>query len=62
MQLFYGTYILLKDKMNKNQNISIWAPHYTAHIDIFQFIQKSVFDYNTCTENWVPLMGNCDSH
>ena len=35
--------------MNKNHNISILAPLYAVHIDIFQFIQKIVFEYNTCT-------------
>ena len=52
----------LKSKMNKNQNISIRAPLSVASIDIFQLIQKSVFDYNTCTANLVLLTGNCDSH
>ena len=41
----------LKTKINKNKNISIQAAFYDARIDIFQFIQKIVFDYNTCTEN-----------
>ena len=35
---------------------------YAAHIDIFQFIQKSDFESNTCTANWAPLTGNYDSH
>ena len=52
----------LKTKINKNQNISIWAPCSTAHINIFQFILKTYFNYNACTKNWVPLTGNCDSH
>ena len=55
-------YLTLKPKLIKNQNTSIWALLYAAHIDILQFIQKSVFDYNTCTANWVPLTGNCDNH
>ena len=38
-------------KTNKNKNASILASLYAAHIDIFQFIQKSVFDYNTCNAN-----------
>ena len=33
----------LKTKININQNISIQATNYAAHIDIFNFIQKSVF-------------------
>ena len=37
--------------MNKNKNISIQAPLSTARIDIFQLIQKSAFEYNTCTAN-----------
>ena len=49
-------------KMNKDQNISILAPLSAAHIDTFQFIQKSVFDYNTCTANRSPLTGNWDVH
>ena len=44
-------YIYLKTKINKNQNISIQAQLSAARIDIFQFIQKSIFDYNTCTAN-----------
>ena len=43
-------YLTLKN-INKNKNISIQAPLYADRIDIFQFIQKSVFDYNTCTAN-----------
>ena len=43
-------------------NISVWAPLSAAHTDIFQYIQKSAFDYNTCTTNAVPLTGNCDRH
>ena len=31
-------------KINKNQTISIWAPLPASHIDIFKFIQKSIFD------------------
>ena len=38
-------------KINKIQNISIRAPVSAALIDIFQFIQKNVFDYNKCTAN-----------
>ena len=45
-----------------NWNISIWESESGARIDIFQFIQKSVFDYNTFTANGVPLTGNCDCH
>ena len=30
-------------KINTNQKISIWAPYYAAHINIFKFIQNSVF-------------------
>ena len=41
----------VKNKINKNKNISIRAPLSAAHVDIFQFIQRSVFDYNTCTAN-----------
>ena len=52
----------LKTKNNKNQNISVLEPLYAAHNDMFQFIQKSVFDYNTRTANSVPLTGNFDSH
>ena len=47
-------------KFNNNQNISIWAPLSAAHIDIFKFIQKSVFDYNICTVKGIPLTGICD--
>ena len=38
-------------KVLKNLNISIRAPISAAYIDIFQFILKGVFDYNTCTVN-----------
>ena len=51
-----------KTKIDKNKNISIWATLSAAHIDIFQFIHKIIFDYNICTANWVNLTGNCDSH
>ena len=50
-------YLTLK-LANKNQNISVPAPLSDAHTEIFQFIQKSVFDYNTCTLNSVPFTGN----
>ena len=40
----------------------VWASLPAAHTDIFQFIQKSVFDQNTCTVNWVPLTGGFDIH
>ena len=49
-------------EINKNQKISILAPLSAALIDIFKFIQKSVFDYNTCTKNSAPLTGNVDRH
>ena len=48
--------------MNQNQNTAIWEPLSAAYIDIFQFIHKSVFDYNKYAANWAPLTGNCDSH
>ena len=44
------------------KKISIQGPLYAAYIDIFQFVQKSVFDHNKCTTNWFPLRGNCDGH
>ena len=44
-------------KIIKNHNISIWEPLYAAHFDMFQFIQKIIFDYNTYTKNWVPFNG-----
>ena len=43
-------YLTLKPKLKK-PNRSIPTPISAAHIDIFQYIQKSVFDYNTCTAN-----------
>ena len=61
-QYFTVQIYLTLNQNNKNLNISIRAPLSADHIDIFQFIQKSVFDYNTCTKNGVPVMGNCDSH
>ena len=51
-------YIYLTLKLKKN--ISIWAPISAAHIDIFKFIQKIIFDYNTCTVKWFLLTGNVD--
>ena len=42
--------------------ISIHAPISAACIGMFQFIQKSVFDPNTFTLNWVPLTGTVDVH
>ena len=51
-----------KTKINENKNTTIQAPLSASRIDIFQFIHKIIFDHNTCTANWVPLMGNCDSH
>ena len=44
------------------KNISIHAPLSAASIGMFQFIQKSVFDPNTCTLNRFPLMGTVDVH
>ena len=41
---------------------SIHAPLSAACIGMFQFIQKSVFDPNACTLNWVPLTGTVDVH
>ena len=52
----------LETKINENKDISIWESLSAARIDIFQFINKRVFYYNTYTKNWVPLTGNCDSH
>ena len=37
------------------------APLSAVRIDLFKFIQKSVFDYNTCTAKGTPLTVNCDS-
>ena len=42
-------YLFLTFKPQKN--ISIHAPLSSACIGVFQFIQKSVFDPNTCTLN-----------
>ena len=42
--------------------ISIHAPISAACIGVFQFIQKSVFDPNTCTLNRFPLTGTVDVH
>ena len=41
--------------------------YFTVHISYFKtkinkFIQICIFDWNTCTANWVPLTGNCDTH
>ena len=58
LRTIINTYLTLK----KIKNLSIWAPLSDAYISIFQFIQKFVFDHNTCTVNWVPLMGKFDSH
>ena len=41
----------LKINNNTNLNISVREPLSAAHTDIFQFIQKNVFDHNTCTVN-----------
>ena len=48
--------------MKPKKNISVRAPLCDVHTDIFQFIQESVFDHNTCTVNWVPLTGEFDIH
>ena len=53
---------LKKANNNKNQNTSERAPPSTSHTDIFQFIQKSVLDHNTCTVNLILLTVNVDSH
>ena len=39
-----------------------WGSFYGACIGIFRFIQKSVFDPNTCTIKWAPIMGFVDVH
>ena len=45
------------------KNIEIHAQPLSATcIGMFQFIQKSVFEPNTCTLNWVPLTGTNDVH
>ena len=54
-------YLTLKAKY-KYQNIQTQPPISAVYIDILQFIQKSVFDYNICTENWVSLIDNFDNH
>ena len=46
----------------KQKNILLHAPLSAAYIDMFQFIQKSVFDPNKCTLNWVSVMGTVDVH
>ena len=53
-------YLFLTLKPQKN--ISIHAPLSSACIGVFQLIQKSVFEPNTCTLNWVPLTGTNDVH
>ena len=53
-------YLFLTLKPQKN--ISIYAPLSDECIDMFQFIQKSVFEFNTCTLNWAPLTGTVDVH
>ena len=56
-------YLFLTLKPPKKQkNISIRAPLSAACIGMFQFIQQSVFDPNTCSLNWVPLTGTVDVH
>ena len=42
--------------------ISINAPLSAAYIGMIQFIQKSVFDPNTCTLKLFPLTGTVDVH
>ena len=43
-------------------DISIHEQLSAACIGMFQYIQKSVFDPNTYTLNWVPLTGTVDLH
>ena len=60
---YFTVYIsYFKTKINKNRNILIRAPNSAAHVDRFQFIQKMVFDYNTCIANLVPSTGSFDIH
>ena len=53
-------YLFLTFKPPKKS--SIHAPLSSACIGVFQFIQKSVFDANTCTLNWAPITGTVDVH
>ena len=46
----------------KTKKTSINAPLSSACIGMFQFIQKSIFDPNTCTLNWTPITGTVDVH
>ena len=46
----------------KEKKPSIYAPLSSACIGMFQFIQKSVFDPNTCTLILAPIMGTVDVH
>ena len=44
------------------KNPSIHAPLSSACIGMFQFIQRSIFDLNTCTLHWAPITGTFDFH
>ena len=55
-------FLTFKPKKQKQKNQSMHAPLSSACIGMFQFIQKSVFEPNTCTLNWVPLTGTVDVH
>ena len=45
-----------KTKLNKNQNLSIWAPLSAARIDILQFIQE-VFLLQYIYRKLIPFNG-----
>ena len=51
-------YLFLTYKLKKKKNNpSIHAPIYSACFVMFQFIQKSVFDPNTCNLILAPILG-----
>ena len=59
--IILGTYFLPLNT-HKKQKKSIHAPLPSTCIGMFQFMQKSVFDHNTCTLSLSPLTGAVDVH
>ena len=53
-------YLFLTYKPKKKP--SIHSPLSSACIGMFHFFQKSIFDPNTCTLKWAPIMGFVDVH
>ena len=54
-------FLTIKSKKEKEKP-SIHAPLSSACIGMFQFIQKSIFDHNTCTLNLSQKTGTVDVH